>query len=183
MEGISTREKLILSGMDEIRDYGIEGFSLRRTAARCGVSCAAPYKHFAGKQDMLLAMVDYVNERWRSELKSFTPSDSIVESAADFSMHYIKFLLANPHYKSVLMIKNIEPDSSGKARKVTLTVPAKRLVVRYLREKGLTRGEVRDKIFIARSLVFGAVFTIDADKSLEEERTETFRKAFVSIFS
>lgn len=183
MEGITTREKLILAGMEEVRAYGIEGFSLRRVAARCGVSPAAPYKHFADKQEMFIAMVDYVNERWNEERQSFVPNGSIIEAAADYTMRYIGFLCANPHYKSVLMIKETGLDSPEQASEVKLSVRTKRLIALYRREKGLSRDEIRTRIFIARSLVFGAVFSITPGGSLEKEKKETLRKALISIFA
>lgn len=43
--GKSTRETLILAGLEELNEYGVQHFSTRRVAKACGVSCAAPYKH------------------------------------------------------------------------------------------------------------------------------------------
>ena len=45
----TVRDKLIIAGADEISRYGMTNFSLRRVAATCNVSCAAPYKHFKNK--------------------------------------------------------------------------------------------------------------------------------------
>ena len=42
----NTREALILAGLEELNEYGIQHFSTRRVAKACGMSCAAPYKHF-----------------------------------------------------------------------------------------------------------------------------------------
>ena len=47
------REKLLSAGIDEIVTHGVEGFSLRRVAAACGASCAAPYKHFKNKYEFV----------------------------------------------------------------------------------------------------------------------------------
>ena len=41
------REALILAGIHEINANGVASFSIRRVAEACGVSCAAPYKHFS----------------------------------------------------------------------------------------------------------------------------------------
>ena len=43
---IMLKEKLLTAGIDEILIHGMGDFSLRRVAAACGASCAAPYKHF-----------------------------------------------------------------------------------------------------------------------------------------
>ena len=58
------REQLILAGIEEINTHGVNDFSIRRTALACGVSCAAPYKHFKDKRDFICAIIDHVNDQW-----------------------------------------------------------------------------------------------------------------------
>ena len=171
MEELTTREKLILAGMDEIRAYGIQGFSLRRVAKACGVSCAAPYKHFAGKEDLFDAMVDYVNEKWRERMRGKLELSGPVENAiAYLAADYVRFLGADPHFKSVLLIKETGLDSPVASEGVPLSVTAKRLFIIYGRKHDLSRGELRGRIFIVRSLIFGAAVIIGADSSGTEER-------------
>ena len=45
----SIRERLIIAGIKEIELHGFNDFSLRRVAAACEVSCAAPYRHYKNK--------------------------------------------------------------------------------------------------------------------------------------
>lgn len=40
----------------ELAELGVRGFSLRRVAERAGVSRAAPYRHFRGKEGLLAAL-------------------------------------------------------------------------------------------------------------------------------
>ena len=47
----NTREELIKAGVEEINRYGVAGFSMRRIAQLCGVSCGAPYKHFGDRKE------------------------------------------------------------------------------------------------------------------------------------
>ena len=44
------KERLILSGIDEIGNCGVAGFSLRQVAVSCNVSCATPYNYFKNKE-------------------------------------------------------------------------------------------------------------------------------------
>ena len=46
------KKALILEGIRQIEQNGINGLSLRKTATECGVSCAAPYRHLKAKQDL-----------------------------------------------------------------------------------------------------------------------------------
>ena len=61
------REDLIRAGIDEINVHGANGFSIRRIATACGVSSAAPYKHFKDKKQFMSAIIDYVNDQWAVE--------------------------------------------------------------------------------------------------------------------
>ena len=58
------RSELILAGLNEINRNGIANFSFRRVASACNVSCAAPYRHFKDKNELIAAIIDYVNEKW-----------------------------------------------------------------------------------------------------------------------
>ena len=57
------KEKLLAAGIDEIALHGVSGFSLRRVAAACGASCAAPYKHFKNKEEFISAVIAFANEK------------------------------------------------------------------------------------------------------------------------
>ena len=43
------KEKLIATGVEEIRTRGVNQLSIRTVAQRCGVTHGAPYKHFENK--------------------------------------------------------------------------------------------------------------------------------------
>ena len=62
--GSISRERLILAGIQELEANGLSGFSLRKVAQRCGVSCAAPYKHFKDKGELVLAIAEHYNAQW-----------------------------------------------------------------------------------------------------------------------
>ena len=54
------RERIILSGIAEISRNGITGFSMRRVAASCNISCATPYSYFENKDNFILEMLRYI---------------------------------------------------------------------------------------------------------------------------
>jgi len=58
------QEELIIAGIDELNKNGFKNFSVRRIASICGVSCAAPYKHFKDKNDFMASIIEYINFRW-----------------------------------------------------------------------------------------------------------------------
>ena len=46
------KNALIEAGIEMVNEGGTASLSLRKVAAKCGVSNAAPYAHFAGKEEM-----------------------------------------------------------------------------------------------------------------------------------
>ena len=59
------KASLIEEGLREIAENGVQNFSMRRVAAACRVSCAAPYKHFKDKEEFFAALIDYIAGIWK----------------------------------------------------------------------------------------------------------------------
>lgn len=47
------KEKLIQTGVEEIKKNGLDQLSLRTIAKNCGVTHGTPYRHFKSKEDYL----------------------------------------------------------------------------------------------------------------------------------
>ena len=62
------RESLIKTGLKLYNEEGAEKFSLRKVAALCNVSHAAPYKHFKSKEDLINAISEYVFCNFKNSL-------------------------------------------------------------------------------------------------------------------
>ena len=63
------KEELIEAGITLVAKEGLEGFSLRKVAAVCGVSHTAPYSHFENKDVLLEEMQNYITNGFSEELK------------------------------------------------------------------------------------------------------------------
>ena len=99
------KHALIEAGIEIVNESGEAGLSLRKTAARCGVSSAAPYSHFASKEDMIEAMQDYVTEKFMEYLKEAVRACEAPytdEGIVCFGRSYIRFFLENPNYFTFL---------------------------------------------------------------------------------
>ena len=107
------REDLILAGIAEINEYGATGFSVRRVAAACGVSTAAPYKHFKDKKEFISAIIDYVNDQWAvaQDRELERCSDDPREQLVAVATCYVRFLMEKAHYRQILMLKNADFDN------------------------------------------------------------------------
>ena len=156
------REELIIAGINEISRCGIAGFSMRRAAENAGVSCAAPARHFGGKQGFIAAIIEYVNAQWHDEQMRILAScgSSTREKLVCFSVGYIKFLVEKPHFRSILMLKDDELDNTyqGRGRTTELTL---KLVDEYCKEVGMDEQTRLRKFYIVRSLIYGASLMFD----------------------
>ena len=98
----SLRDALILAGIEEINKHGVSGFSIRRVAMACNVSCAAPYRHFQDKEALILAIIDYVNDIWAQRQKQILSQcgDSVREQLTELSVNFVRFLMEKPFYRA-----------------------------------------------------------------------------------
>ena len=95
------RHRLLVAGTNEIGQYGIANFSLRRVAAACGTSCAAPYRHFKNKEAFILEILRYIEGQWEllcSQILSLYEGD-IRKQLIEVCIAYIRFWVANPNYR------------------------------------------------------------------------------------
>ena len=93
------KEKLLAAGIDEILAHGASDFSLRRVAAACGASCAAPYKHFKNKDEFIREIISYVEEKWEHLSEQIASSfDDPAERIAQLCIANVRFKIANPLY-------------------------------------------------------------------------------------
>lgn len=145
------REKLILAGIEEIRAHGVEAFSMRRAAAACGVSCAAPYKHFRDKEAFLSAILDYISSLWavRQEKVTQRYPMNLRQQLVESSLEYIRFLVENPAFRAILL-------SAFSGHQAPLSGHSQQLIAAYAQSVGMDERTLRLKTYIVRSLIYGA---------------------------
>ncbi|PWL99210.1 MAG: hypothetical protein DBY04_02320 [Clostridiales bacterium] len=100
------RDRLLIAGTKELGQYGMAEFSLRRVAAACGTSCAAPYKHFKNKEAFILEIIRYIDRQWellRDQILSLYKGDAR-RQLTEVCVAYIRFWVANPNYRSVFAL-------------------------------------------------------------------------------
>lgn len=161
-EGGDLRHRLILAGIREIDSHGVESFSMRRVAAECAVSCAAPYKHFRDKEAFLSAILDYIGSLWEERqqrvLERF-PID-LRQQLVESSLEYIRFLVENPPFRAILLSSfsakksdHLPPPTQPSA---TLSRRTQQLLRAYTQSVGMDERTQRLKTYIIRSLIYGA---------------------------
>ncbi len=162
------REGLLLAGIAELEAHGLGGFSLRRVAAACGVSCAAPYKHFESKEHFIAAILDYIHEKWallEEHICTVFPDDNR-ERLLSLCLSNIRFWIGNPHFRSVHMMEGADT-AEGKAH---LGKRAEAELSALCAQAGADHARVS---YTLRSLVYGAILMLE-DGTLPNDPS-TFR--------
>lgn len=155
----SVKEQLIIAGIRELESHGIADFSLRRVAAACNISCAAPYKHFDGKEQLIEEIFLYINTQLNFLLEQVAeifqdPRKRLAESG----IAYIRFCLANPHFRAIMTLSED-------------TLPLKSLVKPLLSQclPHISPHERTRRELLIRSLIYGAAVMLESGELPQNE--------------
>ena len=100
----NVKDRLILAGLKELDKHGVVDFSLRRVAIEAGVSCAAPYRHFKDKDELISAILSYVMEGWTllsGQIKQIY-RDDFVGLISELAVAGLRFFIANGNFRTVI---------------------------------------------------------------------------------
>lgn len=160
----NTKEQLILAGLEEINTHGIAGFSTRRVAKNCNISCAAPYKHFKDTDDFISEILGYINDMYISEqrlvLEKYKDCSSR-ERLIKVSLHYIRFLVENPEFRRVIMQNYNNCDEKYRCLRGRLSSQTYDLVSEYCRDVNMSDEARSRKTFMIRSIIYGSALFFD----------------------
>ena len=174
------REVLILAGIDEINAHSVTDFSIRRVADACGVSCAAPYKHFKDKRDFIASIIEYVNEQWRVRQQEVLAAcgSNFREQIVEVVVNYVKFLMEKPHYRSILMLKDDKFDNIYHRMRGQLSSRSQQLEADFFSTTDWDKATQQRKLHFVRALLFGTVFLLDTGElGYNEQVLENLRYA------
>ena len=132
-------------------------------AGACGVSCAAPYKHFEDKQAFFTAIVDYIDARWKERKNKVLEKypTGVRRQLAEISLEYIRFLVENPHFRAVVMGRDEAFDQRRGRSRGQVSGLTQGLIREYARSVGMSERTRRLKIYVVRSLIYGAALMFD----------------------
>ncbi len=110
------KQDLIHKGIQLLAREGYESFSLRKLAALCGVSHAAPYKHFQSKDEIIEEIGKAIAVEFGSALSlsiGYQPQDPKQQLMA-MCREYIRFMAEHPDYfRFVFMTSHQKPIDIG----------------------------------------------------------------------
>lgn len=138
------RQALIDAGVKIINDSGESNLSLRKVAALCNVSHAAPYAHFSDKEELIKAIKESVTSQFMEELTAAVGSGrNAEESLLLMGKAYVKFFIRKPeYYKFLFSGQNIVAhitDDKEYEEDYPPFVLLKKTYCKYISEKGIKR--------------------------------------------
>ena len=170
----TVKDKLIIAGADEISRYGMTNFSLRRVAAACNVSCAAPYKHFKNKEDFILGIIRYINRQWEllcEQIQTVFESDPL-RQLTEVCIAYVRFWVANPNYRSLLTVS--EKGTGGENH---LSIDG--MVRKYCADKGDDLDETERTVWAIKAILYGMTAMIESGELENCPKTYEYIRATV----
>lgn len=158
----AVRERLIIAGIRELETHGLNDFSLRRVAVASEVSCAAPYRHFRDKEELILEIIRYINRQWtllQEQIILAFPSDS-TRALTELGIAHIRFWIANPNFRSVLLLDTPEQDDPRLAERRKISEGISSLIRTYCRERGDSAQQETEKVYAFQALIYGTVLML-----------------------
>ena len=160
------RHAMIIAGIKEIESHGLTDFSLRRVASECGVSCAAPYRHFKSKNDLISAIISYINDQWSFLERQIGEvyKDDLYRRIVELCVANIRFWIANPNFRSIMMMDDRGLDTILLRERSRMSDKLVALVLDYCASKNASEAETAALSFELRSVIYGATHMLGADE-------------------
>lgn len=184
------RRTLIERGIEMIKQDGEEALSLRKVAASCGVSNAAPYAHFKNKKEFLAAIQKHIMCLFTLSLEEayekYKDTDALLLM---MGKAYVLFFYQNPFYYDFLFSrKNVTVNLSRESLNELDDSPLallKKAAISAFQKEDLPEEQIQNKVIAMWALVHGLTALIimpnvEYDSRLELRIEEIIRSVSVS---
>jgi len=182
------KKALIENGIELVNEEGLKTFSLRKVAAACGVSHAAPYSHFQNKELLLNAMQTHITDEFSKLLENTIAEYGKEPNALEhLGKAYVIFFMDNPHYFSFLFIQsNVRIDLSSIADSGSNYKPFeiyKEVVFSLLEKSKYPQERRKDAIIAIWSFVHGLASVVTMKNIIYDEDWREKITDFMGAFS
>jgi AcrR family transcriptional regulator len=105
------KAEMLRKGLQLLNEEGYEGFSLRKLAALCNVSHAAPYRHFKNKDELIRAIWSEMADSLRAVFSTAVRGgDTPRARLTSLCKAYVRLMTENPDYfRYIFMTVHAQP--------------------------------------------------------------------------
>jgi AcrR family transcriptional regulator len=105
----AVKRKILDAARELLLADGVEGFSMRKLAAKIGYTATGIYHHFTDKMDVLKALMDADFKAFRAGLGRIGKVDDPIERIRRMGIAYVDFASDHPdHYRLLFMSPPVE---------------------------------------------------------------------------
>ena len=119
------------------------------------------------KEEFILEIVRYINRQWellREQIRALFAND-IRKQLVEVCIAYVRFWVANPHYRSVLMSSQMELDKTRESNSM------ENLIRTYCADQGADADETERTVYAVKAIIFGMTAMMENGELLNEPKT------------
>ena len=184
------KEKLIQTGVEEIKKNGLDQLSLRTIAKNCGVTHGTPYRHFKSKEDYLRVVLTRLSTFLNQVIaQGIDQKVSARDQLAQMGFNLITFTKRYPYFFEALFIKF--PFKYMKITQETIVLDSdlpgfdkfKRIVFDLRKEESFTNSEA-ETLFHFWSFISGLAVLVNSPigRDLDNQAIHTTINHMLDIY-
>lgn len=158
MNILHRKEQLVLTAIDIIDDIGIQNLTTREIAKRQKISEATLFRHFKNKNELLIAVLDYLIQfdtdiLQTTKLKHQKPIDALIYMIISYAEYYENY----PAITTILQIFDVLLYEEDLAVKVKEIQASRTSMIRQMIEEAMESGELKKDLDsnMITAIIFG----------------------------
>lgn len=154
-----TREILLDTALVMIKEDGLEAFSARKLAEKCGLTHQAPYRYFENKENLMESIITEVLVQLGSYLTVMLRKRRQEEPFLVIFEETIRFLVKNPSYGLLLYSDVGEglPDKYAEERRRRISVDFRKVAKDYFTRCGILEEKQEDVFDAVNAILNGLI--------------------------
>ncbi|MDD4527380.1 MAG: TetR/AcrR family transcriptional regulator [Candidatus Margulisbacteria bacterium] len=146
-EVLSSRQREIVDkAIALIAEKGIQNLTIKNLAQKMGFSEPAIYRHFPGKTEILLAIIELFEEKRSQSMDQNLATSSFSESLKHLLSKHIQLFAKNPTYATVIFSEELFMNEPELLQKMQSIMNHNEGIILNLIEKNQQKGDIRKDI-------------------------------------
>lgn len=143
----SRQQEIIQAAGELLMKFGVTGFTTKQLAAKMGFSEAALYRHFKSKEDVLVAMISELREKFSHITQAEADKEQkSVDAIQSFFNSIFRFFADHPHYLVVILSDGILDSSEQIKKEITALMEFHMKHIGEMIVKGQQDGKIRTDV-------------------------------------